>query len=146
VKLTTHLQLVPKSRKCRSIHSLPHMSSRRNALLVKNKNKCTFYSTYLFIFIYSYCIQGSAYPLLVSCVVSIENNSDSNLILLQYDEKIGALNSTVVCRSSICRRKFSFFFSSLTLPVVLNIILFRYSRLYENSCEYLRVNICFHSL
>jgi hypothetical protein len=31
VKLTTHLQLVPRSRKCGSIHPLPHLSSWRNA-------------------------------------------------------------------------------------------------------------------
>jgi hypothetical protein len=31
VKLTTHLQLVPRSRKCGSIHPLPHTSSWRNA-------------------------------------------------------------------------------------------------------------------
>jgi hypothetical protein len=30
VKLTTHLQLVPRSRKCGSIHPLPHTSSWRN--------------------------------------------------------------------------------------------------------------------
>jgi hypothetical protein len=31
VNLTTHLQLVPRSRKCGSIHPLPHTSSWRNA-------------------------------------------------------------------------------------------------------------------
>jgi hypothetical protein len=31
VKLTTHLQLVPRSRKCDSIHPLPHTSSWRSA-------------------------------------------------------------------------------------------------------------------
>jgi hypothetical protein len=31
VKLTTHLQLVPRSRKCGSIHPLPHTPSWRNA-------------------------------------------------------------------------------------------------------------------
>jgi hypothetical protein len=31
VKLTTHLQLVPMSRKCRSIHPLPHTPSWRSA-------------------------------------------------------------------------------------------------------------------
>jgi hypothetical protein len=31
VKLNTHLQLVPRSRKCGSIHPLPHTSSWRNA-------------------------------------------------------------------------------------------------------------------
>jgi hypothetical protein len=31
VKLTTHLQLVPKSRKCGPIHPLPHMPSWRSA-------------------------------------------------------------------------------------------------------------------
>jgi hypothetical protein len=31
VKLTTHLQLVPRSRKCGSIHPLPHMPSWRSA-------------------------------------------------------------------------------------------------------------------
>jgi hypothetical protein len=30
VKLTTHLQLVPRSRKCGSIHPLPYTSSWRN--------------------------------------------------------------------------------------------------------------------
>jgi hypothetical protein len=37
VNLTTHLQLVPRSRKCGSIHPLPHMPSWRNAYLVKHK-------------------------------------------------------------------------------------------------------------
>jgi hypothetical protein len=31
LKLTTHLQLVSRSRKCRSIHPLPHMASWRSA-------------------------------------------------------------------------------------------------------------------
>jgi hypothetical protein len=31
VKLTAHLQLVPRSRKCGSIHPLPHTSSQRGA-------------------------------------------------------------------------------------------------------------------
>jgi hypothetical protein len=33
VKLTSHLQLVPRSRKCGSIHPLPYTSSWRNAYL-----------------------------------------------------------------------------------------------------------------
>jgi hypothetical protein len=31
VKLTTHLELVPRLRKCGSIHALPHMPSWRSA-------------------------------------------------------------------------------------------------------------------
>jgi hypothetical protein len=42
VKLTTHLQLVPRSRKCGSIHPLPHTPSWRNASLVKHRDNFTF--------------------------------------------------------------------------------------------------------
>jgi hypothetical protein len=38
VKLSTHLQLVPRSRKRRSIHPLPHSSSWRSAKLLKQGN------------------------------------------------------------------------------------------------------------
>jgi hypothetical protein len=41
VKRTTHLQLVPRSRKCGSIHPLPHTSSWCNALLVKHRDNFT---------------------------------------------------------------------------------------------------------
>jgi hypothetical protein len=43
VKLTTHLQLVPRSRQCGSIHPRPHMSSWRSAYLVKHRDNFTFY-------------------------------------------------------------------------------------------------------
>jgi hypothetical protein len=39
---TTHLQLVPRSRKRGSIHPLPHTSSWRSAQLVKHRNKFTY--------------------------------------------------------------------------------------------------------
>jgi hypothetical protein len=42
VKLTTHLQLVPRSRKCGSIHQLPHTSSWRSASSGKARDKFTF--------------------------------------------------------------------------------------------------------
>jgi hypothetical protein len=42
VKLTTHLQLVPGSRKCGSIHPLPHTTSWHNASFVKHRDKFTF--------------------------------------------------------------------------------------------------------
>jgi hypothetical protein len=42
MKLTTHLQLVPRSRKRGSIHSLHHMPSWRRALLVKHRDNITF--------------------------------------------------------------------------------------------------------
>jgi hypothetical protein len=38
VKLTAHLQLVSRSRKCGSIHPLLHTLSWRSALLVKDRN------------------------------------------------------------------------------------------------------------
>jgi hypothetical protein len=43
VKLITNLQLVPKSRKRGSIHSLPHTSSWHSAYLVKHRDNFTFY-------------------------------------------------------------------------------------------------------
>jgi hypothetical protein len=43
VKLTTHLQLVPRSRKCGSIHPLPHTPSWCSAYLVKYRDDFTFY-------------------------------------------------------------------------------------------------------
>jgi hypothetical protein len=43
VKLTTHLQLVPRSRKCGSIYPLPHTPSWRSVPLVKHRNNFTFY-------------------------------------------------------------------------------------------------------
>jgi hypothetical protein len=43
VKLTTHLQLVPRSRKRGSIHPPPHASSWHSAQLVKHRNNFTFY-------------------------------------------------------------------------------------------------------
>jgi hypothetical protein len=42
VKLTTHLQLVPRSRKCGSIHPLPYTSSWRSAQLVKHRDNFFF--------------------------------------------------------------------------------------------------------
>jgi hypothetical protein len=42
VKLTTHLQLVPKSRKRGFIHQLPHTPSWRSAYLVKYRDKFIF--------------------------------------------------------------------------------------------------------
>jgi hypothetical protein len=44
VKLTIHLQLVPRSRKCGSIHPLPHTPSCRSAQLVKHRDNFTFIS------------------------------------------------------------------------------------------------------
>jgi hypothetical protein len=41
MKLTTHLQLVPRSRKYGSIHPLPHMPSWRSAELVKHRDNFT---------------------------------------------------------------------------------------------------------
>jgi hypothetical protein len=41
-KLTTHIQLVPRSRKYGSIHPLPHTSSWRSAELVKRRDNFTF--------------------------------------------------------------------------------------------------------
>jgi hypothetical protein len=41
VKLTTHLQLVPRSRKCGSIHPLPRTSSWHSAYLVKHSDNFT---------------------------------------------------------------------------------------------------------
>jgi hypothetical protein len=43
VKLTTHLQLVPRSRKMGSIHQLPHTPLWSTAYLVKHRNSFTFY-------------------------------------------------------------------------------------------------------
>jgi hypothetical protein len=43
VKLTTHLQLVPRSRIRGSIHPLPHTSSCRSAELVKHRDNCTLF-------------------------------------------------------------------------------------------------------
>jgi hypothetical protein len=63
MKLTTHPQLVPRSRKCGSIHPLPHTPSWRSAELVKHRDNFTFtciprsgylfrkYSRFLFGFI-----------------------------------------------------------------------------------------------
>jgi hypothetical protein len=42
VELTSHLQLVPRSRKCGSIHPLPHTSSWCNAWLVKHRGNFIF--------------------------------------------------------------------------------------------------------
>jgi hypothetical protein len=48
VKLTTHLQLVPRSRKYGSIRPLPHTHSWRSAQLVKHSDYFIFYnSTYI---------------------------------------------------------------------------------------------------
>jgi hypothetical protein len=41
VKLTTHLQIVPRPRKCGSIHPLPHTPSWRSDLLVKHRDNFT---------------------------------------------------------------------------------------------------------
>jgi hypothetical protein len=47
VKLPTHLQLVPRSRTCGHIHSLPHASSWRSVYVVKHRHK------YIYIYIYT---------------------------------------------------------------------------------------------
>jgi hypothetical protein len=44
VKLTTHVQLLPRSRKCGSIHPLPHKPSWRSAQLVKHRDNCTLFT------------------------------------------------------------------------------------------------------
>jgi hypothetical protein len=44
VKLTTHLHLVPRSRKCGCIHPLPHKPSWGSAELVKRRDSFTFTS------------------------------------------------------------------------------------------------------
>jgi hypothetical protein len=41
VKLTTHLQLVPRARKCGSVHPLPLTPSWRSAKLVKHRDNFT---------------------------------------------------------------------------------------------------------
>jgi hypothetical protein len=43
VKLTTHLQLMPRSRKRGSIHPLPHTPSWRSAYLVKYRDNFSFF-------------------------------------------------------------------------------------------------------
>jgi hypothetical protein len=43
VKLTAHLQLVPRSSKCGSIRPVPHTPSCRSAWLVKHRDSYTFY-------------------------------------------------------------------------------------------------------
>jgi hypothetical protein len=43
MKLTTHLQLVPRSKKCGSIHPLPHVSSWRSTYLLTYSDNFTFY-------------------------------------------------------------------------------------------------------
>jgi hypothetical protein len=43
VKLTTDLQPVPRSRKCGSIHPLPHTPSWRSAYVVKHRDNVTFF-------------------------------------------------------------------------------------------------------
>jgi hypothetical protein len=47
VKLTTHLQLVPRSRKCGSIHPLPRTPSWRCAYLVKHRDNRIYSTTIL---------------------------------------------------------------------------------------------------
>jgi hypothetical protein len=47
MKLTTHLQLVPRSRKCGSIHPFPHTPSWSNASLVKHRENFTFFQQYI---------------------------------------------------------------------------------------------------
>jgi hypothetical protein len=42
VNLATHLQLLPRSRKCGSIHPLPHTPSWRSAYLVKHRDSIAF--------------------------------------------------------------------------------------------------------
>jgi hypothetical protein len=49
MKLTNHLQLVPRSRKCWSVHTLPYTPSWHSAWLVNNKDNCTFYHLCSFI-------------------------------------------------------------------------------------------------
>jgi hypothetical protein len=43
VKLTTYLQLVPRSRKCGSINPLPHTPSWHNVQLVRHKENFAFF-------------------------------------------------------------------------------------------------------
>jgi hypothetical protein len=47
VELTTHLQLVPRSRKHESISLLPHKASRHSAQLVKHRGNFTFYHSWM---------------------------------------------------------------------------------------------------
>jgi hypothetical protein len=42
LKMTTHFKLGPRSRKCRSVHPLPHTHSRLSAYLVKHWDNFTF--------------------------------------------------------------------------------------------------------
>jgi hypothetical protein len=53
--LTTHLQLVPRSRQCRSIHTLPQTPSWRGAELVKYRGRylCCFI---MYTFLYPLCL------------------------------------------------------------------------------------------
>jgi hypothetical protein len=46
-ELTTHLQLVPRSRKCGSIYPLPRTPSWRSAQLVKHRDNFTFTFTFI---------------------------------------------------------------------------------------------------
>jgi hypothetical protein len=48
VKLTTHFQLLPRSRKRGSMHPLPHTPSRRSALLVNHRDNFTFLTFTIF--------------------------------------------------------------------------------------------------
>jgi hypothetical protein len=47
MKLNTHLQLLSRSRKCGSIHPLPHTPSWRSAYLVEHSDNFTFTSPLL---------------------------------------------------------------------------------------------------
>jgi hypothetical protein len=57
MKLTTHLQLVPRSRKRGSIvHPLPHTSSWRSVELVKHRDKFTLLYLYIFFLYMDACV------------------------------------------------------------------------------------------
>jgi hypothetical protein len=42
MKVITHPQLVPRSRKCGATHPLPHAPSRRSTYLIKHRDNFTF--------------------------------------------------------------------------------------------------------
>jgi hypothetical protein len=57
VKLTTHLQLVSRSRKCGSTYPLPHKFSWRSVLLVNHGDNFTFYLTQFRVYCSVSCLK-----------------------------------------------------------------------------------------
>jgi hypothetical protein len=86
MKLTAHLQLVSRSRKCGSVHALPYTPSWHTAELIKHRDNFTLQPTYvLVVFVaVSFLLAFPAISYMHSSSPPIRATYPANLILLEF--------------------------------------------------------------